>query len=111
MRVAFPNGESTDAGQVIGRDLIADLALVDIGDIVNQPEPATLGNGEDLPIGSTVYMVGYPAEPERSPVPTISQGILSRIREWPSQDWTFLQSDAAVVGGQSGGALVDATGT
>ncbi len=111
VRVVLPNGESTNSGQVIGRDLMADLALIDIGDITDQPEPATLGNGEDLPIGSTVYMVGYPAEPERNPVPTISQGILSRIREWPSQDWTFLQSDAAVVGGQSGGALVDETGS
>lgn len=110
VRVVFPNGESTDSAHVIGRDLMADLALVDVGDILNQPEPANLGNGEELPIGSTVYMVGYPAEPERNPQPTISEGILSRTREWRSQDWTFLQSDAAVVGGQSGGALVDEYG-
>lgn len=111
VRVVFPNGESTNSAQVIGRDLLADLALVDVGSIVDQPEPAILGDGENLPIGSTVYMVGYPAEPERNPAPTISEGILSRIREWQSEEWTFLQSDAAVVGGQSGGALVDADGS
>ncbi len=110
VRVVFPNGEYTDSAHVIGRDLMADLALVDVGNILNQPEPVSLGNGEVLPIGSTVYMVGYPAEPERNPQPTISEGILSRIREWRSQEWTFLQSDAAVVGGQSGGALVDEYG-
>lgn len=110
VRVVFPNGESTTSARVIGRDLLADLALIDVSPIVDQPEPAVIGNGEGLPIGSTVYMVGYPAEPERNPVPTISEGILSRVREWPSEDWTFLQSDAAVVGGQSGGALVDADG-
>ena len=110
VRVVFPSGEYTDSAPVIGTDPLADLALIDVSNIVRQPEPVTMGDGEALPIGSTVYMVGYPAEPERNPVPTISQGILSRIREWRNQDWTFLQSDAAVVGGQSGGALVDAAG-
>jgi hypothetical protein len=110
VRVAFPDGGSTVAGQVIGTDLLADLALVDVSGISGLPDPVTLGNGEELPIGSTVYMIGYPAEPERNPEPTISEGILSRIREWRSEGWTFLQSDAAVVGGQSGGALVDSAG-
>lgn len=110
VRVAFPDGGSTESARVLGTDLIADLALIDVSAISDQPEPVSVADGEQLPIGSTVYMVGYPAEPERNPVPTISEGILSRIREWPSQEWTFLQSDAAVVGGQSGGALVDAEG-
>lgn len=110
VRVVFPNGEHTDTAPVIGTDPVADLALIDVSNIARQPEPVVMGDGETLPIGSTVYMVGYPAEPERNPAPTISEGILSRVREWPNQDWTFLQSDAAVVGGQSGGALVDAAG-
>ncbi len=110
VRVAFPGAGSTDAGRVVGTDLFADLALVDVSSIPGLPAPVSLGDGEDLPIGSTVYMIGYPAEPERNPEPTISQGILSRFREWRTEDWTFLQSDAAVVGGQSGGALVDAEG-
>ena len=110
VRIAFPGGASTDSARVIGTDLMADLALIDVSGVSSQPDPVELGNGEDLPIGSTVYMIGYPAEPERNPDPTISEGILSRLREWHSEGWTFLQSDAAVVGGQSGGALVDATG-
>lgn len=110
VRVSFPGGNSTDTATVVGTDLLADLALVDVSGIPNLPATVTIGDGEDLPIGSTVYMIGYPAEPERNPEPTISAGILSRIREWRSESWTFLQSDAAVVGGQSGGALVDADG-
>ena len=110
VRVSFPGGGSTDSAQVIGTDLLADLAIVDVSDITGLPDPLPAGNGEELPIGSSVYMIGYPAEPERNPEPTISEGILSRIREWRSEGWTFLQSDAAVVGGQSGGALVDADG-
>ncbi|MDX2342238.1 MAG: serine protease [Acidimicrobiia bacterium] len=110
VRVSFPGGGSTDSAQVLGTDLLADLAIVDVSGISDLPDPVTTANGEELPIGSPVYMVGYPAEPERNPEPTISEGILSRIREWHSEGWTFLQSDAAVVGGQSGGALVDASG-
>ncbi len=110
VRVAFPDGGSTNNARVIGTDLFADLALIDVSDITDQPEPAVLGDGEILDIGSKVYMVGYPAEPESNPEPTISEGILSRFREWRSEEWTFLQSDAAVVGGQSGGALVDGDG-
>jgi hypothetical protein len=110
VRVSFPGGGSTDSAQVIGTDLLADLALVDVSGVTDLPDPLPAGNGEELPIGSSVYMIGYPAEPERNPEPTISEGILSRVREWRSESWTFLQSDAAVVGGQSGGALVDAEG-
>jgi len=110
VRVAFPGAGSTGSARVIGTDLLADLALIDVSSITDQPEPVILGNGEELDIGSTVYMIGYPAETERNPEPTISEGILSRFREWRSEEWTFIQSDAAVVGGQSGGALVDANG-
>jgi V8-like Glu-specific endopeptidase len=110
VRVVFPGAGSTSSARVIGTDLMADLALVDVSGVAGLPQPVTVDDGEALPIGSTVYMVGYPAESEHDPVPTISQGILSRIREWESEDWTFLQSDAVVVGGQSGGALVDEDG-
>ena len=110
VRVVFPNGASTESARVIGTDLMADLALVDVSRVSSLPQPATPADGEELPIGSVVYMVGYPAETEHNPTPTISQGILSRFREWDSEGWTFLQSDATVVGGQSGGALVDEHG-
>ena len=39
-----------------------------------------------------------------------SRGILSRYRRWPEQDVTYLQTDAAVNEGQSGGVLVSAAG-
>jgi hypothetical protein len=58
-----------------------------------------------------VYLIGYPGESEEYPQPTITEGILSRTREWEIEQWTFLQSDTTVVGGQSGGALVDEDGT
>ncbi len=110
-RVVFPNGGEVQDAPVIGWDPFGDLALLDVSGLADLPSPVDIGDGEDIPLGRPVFLVGYPGESERYPQPTITQGILSRTREWESEQWTFLQSDATVVGGQSGGALVDEDGT
>ena len=55
-------------------------------------------------------MIGYPGEPEKLPRPTLATGILSRLREWEPVQMTFLQTDATVAGGQSGGVLISRDG-
>ncbi|MGB5432392.1 MAG: serine protease [Acidimicrobiia bacterium] len=109
-RVVFPNGTEIPDAPVIGTDLFGDLALIDVSGVANVPAPVKIGDGEKIPLGRPVYLVGYPGESEAFPQPTITEGILSRTREWVAEEWTFLQSDATVVGGQSGGALVDEDG-
>jgi hypothetical protein len=111
VRVVFPNGTEIRDARVVGTDLFGDLAIIDVSGVANLPEPVVIGDGEAIPIGRPVYLVGYPGESEAFPQPTITEGILSRTREWESEEWTFLQSDTTVVGGQSGGALVDENGT
>ena len=110
VRVVFPNGTEIRDAPVVGADLFGDLALIDVSDASNVPEPVEIGDGEVIPLGRPVYLVGYPGESEAFPQPTITEGILSRTREWEGEEWTFLQSDTTVVGGQSGGALVDENG-
>lgn len=110
VRVVFPNGTEIRDAPVIGTDLFGDLALVDVSGVANIPAPVEIGDGEAIPLGRPVYLVGYPGESEAFPQPTITEGILSRTREWEGEAWTFLQSDTTVVGGQSGGALVDEDG-
>jgi hypothetical protein len=110
VRVVFPNGTEIRDAPVIGTDLFGDLALVDVSGVANVPAPVQIGDGEVIPLGRPVYLVGYPGESEAFPQPTITEGILSRTREWEGEAWTFLQSDTTVVGGQSGGALVDEDG-
>lgn len=110
VRVVFPNGTEIWDAPVIGTDLFGDLALVDVSGVANVPAPVEIGDGEVIPLGRPVYLVGYPGESEAFPQPTITEGILSRTREWEGEAWTFLQSDTTVVGGQSGGALVDEDG-
>ncbi len=111
VRVVFPDGGEIQDAPVIGWDPFGDLAIIDVSGAANLPSPADIGDGEDIPLGRPVYLVGYPGESEEYPQPTITEGILSRTREWESEQWTFLQSDTTVVGGQSGGALVDEGGT
>lgn len=109
-RVVFPNGTEIRDAPVIGADLFGDVAILDVSGTPGLPKPAELGDGEAIALGRPVYLVGYPGESESFPQPTITEGILSRTREWTAGEWTFLQSDTTVVGGQSGGALVNEDG-
>ena len=107
-RVVFPDGTDFRGVPVIGWDLLADLAV--LGPIETPVQPVSLLDGENIPIGSEVYLIGYPAEVEAYPKTTMTRGILSRLREWEPVGITYFQTDAAIAGGQSGGALVSDTG-
>ena len=105
--VVFPDG--TEAWvPVVGWDPFADLAV--LGPVSVSAEPLILGDGEAMSPGSTVFLVGYPAETDLFPQVSITEGILSRFREWDLAGLTLFQTDAAIAGGQSGGALVNTHG-
>ena len=106
-RVVFPDGPEIVA-PVAAWDPMSDVAL--LGPVEAPVPPLELGDGEDLPIGSEVFLLGYPGESELSPTPTILSGILSHFRQWDSLGMTYLQTDVAVAGGQSGGPLLNSKG-
>jgi serine protease Do len=95
-------------GQVIGRDSRVDLALVKI----DAPEPLPvlpMGDSETLRVGEFVIALGHPFGLEQ----TVSFGIVSRkgaplLVAAPGFD--FIQTDAAVNPGNSGGPLVNMAG-
>ncbi len=87
---------------------MADLAV--LGPVNVLAQPLTLISGESTALGSELLLVGYPAEVDLFPSPTITRGILSRLREWERLGMTYFQTDAAIARGQSGGALVNAWG-
>ena len=91
VRIVFPDGSQHLVAPVVGWDLIADLALV--GPIETQIEPVPLVDAAELPIGSDVYLIGYPAEEGKFPQPTITTGIFSRPLSWETIDYTFFQVD------------------
>ena len=108
VRVVFPDDKVLQNVPVVGWDSMADLAV--LGPVDVPARPSKLGDGEDLAPGSELFLVGYPAEVDEFPEPTITRGILSRFREWEQLGMTYLQTDAAIAGGQSGGALVNSLG-
>ena len=108
VRVVFPDDKVLQNVPVVGWDSMADLAV--LGPVDVPAGPSKLGDGEDLAPGSALFLVGYPAEVDEFPEPTITRGILSRFREWERLGMTYLQTDAAIAGGQSGGALVNSLG-
>ena len=99
--IVFPNGSTHPNTPVRDWDLMSDLAV--LGPIETDIEPLDPVDGDGLPVGSQVYLIGYPAEVEAMPQPTITSGILSRLRHWEPAGITYFQTDAATTSGQSGG--------
>lgn len=107
-RVVFADGSEFLDVPLFNWDLMTDLAL--LGPLDTTLEPLPLVDGEDSVVGSEVFLIGYPGEVEAFPQPTITQGLISRLREWETADMTYFQTDALIAGGQSGGALVSEKG-
>jgi S1-C subfamily serine protease len=80
-----------------------DVALVKVNEAAMNALPLQL----ELPdVAAEVYAVGTPVDEKFST--TISKGIVSAYRT--ENDLKLIQSDAAIHGGSSGGALVDRFG-
>ncbi|MCH8161497.1 MAG: trypsin-like peptidase domain-containing protein [Chloroflexi bacterium] len=109
VRVLFPDGSEYLDSPVIGWDLMADLAVIQLpggGSL----QPTELASGESLAVGSELYLIGYPAEGELFPQPSISRGILSRFRTWEQPGIRYIQTDASIEGGQSVVQVAEANG-
>ena len=100
--MVFPDGSEYPNAPVLNSDLVGDLAV--IGPLDTGIAPVALVDGEDLPIGSNIFMTGYSGVREEFPQPAIARGLLSQLREWePIQmtylQMTYLQGDAGVAEG------------
>ncbi len=102
-RVLFADRSEFAEVPVSNWDLLADLAV--LGPIDTDNPPIKFSAKEDLEIASDVYLLGYPGEVSDYPQPTITRGLISRIREWEPVGITFFQTDASMGGGQSGGLM------
>ncbi len=107
-RIVFPDGSEFLNIPVHKWDLLADLAV--LGPINADASPVELIDGESMIVGTDTFLIGYPGEVESFPQPTITRGLLSRLREWEPMGTTSFQTDAAIAGGQSGGVLVSERG-
>ena len=108
-RVRFPDGRVLRDVPVVAQDMLADLALLRVGELPGI-QPLTFGDPTRVAVGSEVYLVGYPAERQPHPTPTFSRGLLSRIRIGGPLDLPFAQTDALSAPGGSGGAMLSDSG-
>ena len=95
--------QSRYQARVVERDDELDVAYLDLEG--SPPLPAiAIGNSDNLRLGEDVLAIGFPLADIFTETATITRGILS------SKKGGFLQIDAALNPGNSGGPLIDAMG-
>ena len=100
--VRFATGEEY-RGNVVQRHRAIDLAYVEI-DSTRTFTALPLGNSAEVRVSESVIAIGYPLGEELGQEPTVSRGIISAKRD------DYLQTDASVNPGNSGGPLLDSKG-
>jgi len=108
LEVTLNNNKSYQA-ELIGTDSKSDIALIKIDPDEKLPF-VPFGDSNDLKIGEWVLAVGNPF----NLTSTVTAGIVSAkardLNEFDSNPQSFIQTDAAVNRGNSGGALVNIRG-
>ena len=99
------NNNGTYEAEVIGTDAATDIALIKIDAEERLPYLA-FGDSDNTKIGEWVLAVGNPF----NLTSTVTAGIVSAKARNLGRNQTFLQTDAAVNPGNSGGALVNSSG-
>jgi serine protease DegS len=104
------NNTFISAARLIGSDPGTDLALLQI-EVAGFPQPIPIGSSDDVRVGDTVLAIGFPSQ-ELISQKSVSRGIVSALgipqNGLPIVD--YIQTDAAINYGNSGGALVNARG-
>ena len=106
IEVALADGKKF-AAKVVGSDPETDLAVLKV-DAQNLPA-ITLGQAENLRVGDVVLAIGNPLGVGQ----TVTMGIVSALHRTGLAINTFenfIQTDAAINQGNSGGALIDSSG-
>ena len=105
IQVELASGEEF-AAKIVGSDSYTDLAVIEI-DAGKPLEVARLGNSDGMRRGDWVLAIGSPFGLER----TVTAGIISATARPGRSQWhRFLQTDAAINRGNSGGPLVNLAG-
>lgn len=110
VKIVMPDGKTKYSAKVVGRDPRTDVAVLKI-DAPQKLPALTMANSDKLEVGDVVLAVGNPFGMGQS----VSSGIISALgrgfgilgREGYED---FIQTDASINKGNSGGALVDAEG-
>ena len=106
--------EATAKGRIVGLDAATDLAVLKVP--TTELSVAALGDSDKLAVGDPVVAIGSPLALQG----TVTEGIVSALNRavhipddqgGPGVYIDAIQTDAAINHGNSGGALVDASGS
>lgn len=102
VKVKFKDG-SVSEGKVLRKHPDCDLALLKVD---RNNLPALLPSSKEQEIGSTVYLMGTPADTLLGQ--SVFKGVISGRRAFA--DFSYIQTDAKVNPGNSGGAMLNEKG-
>lgn len=105
LSVFLDDGSYFDA-RIIGQDADMDVAMLKI--IGNDLPVIPLGSSGQLSEGDDVTALGYALDLQGSI--TVTRGIVSAFREGHVEGMRYIQTDAAINHGNSGGPLINSTG-
>ncbi len=112
-QVLLPSGDKVDA-TVAGADSNLDLAVLKVSDQADKLVPVTIGSSEAMKVGSTVIAIGNPGGEVLAN--TVTQGIISALQRTSvssnntTRNVDYIQHDAPINSGNSGGGLFDYQG-
>ena len=112
-QVLMPDGEKVEAA-LTGADSALDLAVLQVQEKADTLTPVSIGSTESLKVGSTVIAIGNPGGEILAN--TVTQGIVSALQRDSvnsnntTRNVNYIQHDAAINSGNSGGGLFDYQG-
>ena len=112
-QILMPDGDKVDA-TLVGADSAMDLAVLKVEEQADKLVPVTIGASESLPVGSTVIAIGNPGGEILAN--TVTRGIISALERSSvssnntTRNVNYIQHDAPISSGNSGGGLFDYQG-
>ena len=113
-KILMPDGTKVEA-TVTGSDSSMDLAVLKVSEEdAKQLTPVTIGSSSDLLVGSTVIAIGNPGGEVLAN--TVTQGVVSALERSSvysnntTRNVDYIQHDAAINSGNSGGGLFNYKG-
>ena len=111
VNVVLSTGKEVSA-EVVNYDSTEDLAVLKVTDDIEMPGVANLGDSSSVETGEEVIAIGNPLGKEFSE--TVTSGIVSSanrtITKNDSSTVEYIQTDAAINSGNSGGPLINSQG-
>lgn len=112
-QVLLPSGDKVDA-TVAGADSNLDLAVLKVSEQADKLVPVSIGSSEAMKVGATVIAIGNPGGEVLAN--TVTQGIISALQRTSvssnntTRNVDYIQHDAPINSGNSGGGLFDYQG-